>query len=65
MHPFFFVAGIVVASVTALVLCFLGLAWLVKLFDQEQVERYIKMRTQGPFVPTPKNGKIGEESATE
>jgi hypothetical protein len=65
MHPFFIIMSIVMASVMALAFCFLGLSWLAKLFGQGRVERYIKLRTQGPFVPTPKNGKIGEDSATQ
>jgi hypothetical protein len=65
MHPFFMILGIVAASVAALVVAFFGLSWLAKLFGQQRVEGYIKMRTQGPFAPAPKNGDIGEESARQ
>jgi hypothetical protein len=58
------IMGIVLASLTALAFCFLGLSLLAKLFGQERVERYIRMRMQGPFVPTPKDVKISEERTT-
>ncbi|HJW56833.1 MAG TPA: hypothetical protein VJ577_16315 [Burkholderiaceae bacterium] len=61
MYPLLSVFGVVLASVAALVVCFFGFSWLVKLFGQEKVEGYVKMRTQGPFVPTPKKESEGDK----
>lgn len=65
MHPLLLVFGVVLASVGALIACFFGFSWLVKLFGQEKVEGYVKMRTQGPFVPTPNEKSHGRKIQDE
>lgn len=55
MQPFLLVLGVVLASVAALIACFFGFSWLIRQFGREKVEGYVKMRTQGPFAPTPKD----------
>lgn len=54
MHPLLLIIGVMIATVLALTICFFGIAWLMKIFGQEKVERFIKFRMQGPFVPAPK-----------
>ncbi|WP_334189444.1 hypothetical protein [Noviherbaspirillum sp.] len=62
MQTLLIILGIVLASVAALITCFFGISWLIKLFGQEKVERYTKLQVQGPFVPMPK--KDGDKEAS-
>ncbi len=51
MLPLIVIAAVSLAALAALCACFLRIVLFARLFGQERVERYLKMRVQGPFVP--------------
>lgn len=53
MHPLMLIGFVFVGAIASLCAAFVGLGLLRKWFGPERVERYLKLRTQGPFVPTP------------
>lgn len=59
MNPLILIPVVVSSAIIALCTFFFGTALLMKLFGQERIERYFKMRTQGPFVPTPEDRRAG------
>ncbi len=63
MYPFLMIFGVLVASVLALILCFLGLSFLGRWFGQDKVERFAKFRLQGSFVPV-KSAVASSHNAT-
>ena len=62
MSAFLLIFGIAAACVVALVLYYLGIAWLVNAFGQKRVEDFVKMRMQGPFAPTLKSQALNEKN---
>lgn len=61
MYPLIVIAAIIAAATALLCIHFFGIALLIRLFGQERVERYLKMRTQGPFVPTPEDRRSAKK----
>lgn len=55
MNPLILIPLIVLGAVAALCLAFAAIAWISKCLGHERIERYAKMRVQGPFVPTPED----------